>query len=107
MWQKRLIDLTAGEIVKVVGTAEHGMCYVNKPGKCPVLAPMELVDTEWLQPVNRNFKECDYCGAIDHATSGCPYQGKIPYGCKGISRGTSKMARWSLTNAAQADAQGR
>ncbi len=82
MWQKRLIDLTAGEIVKVVGTAEHGMCYVNKPGKCPVLATMELVDTEWLRPVNRNFKECDYCGAIDHATSGCPYRGKIPYGCK-------------------------
>ena len=83
MWQEGLIELTAGEIVKVVATAEHGMWFVNKPGKFPVIASMQLIETEWLQPINRNFKECDYCGAIDHATLGCPYRGKIPYGCKG------------------------
>ena len=83
MWQNGLIELNAGEIVKVVATAEHGMCYVNKPGKCPVLVTMQLVDTEWLQPINPNFKECEFCGAIDHYTLGCPYRGKIPYGCKG------------------------
>jgi len=82
MWQNGLIELTAGEIVKVVATAEHGM-WVDKPGKCSVIVTMQLVDTEWLQPINSNFKECEFCGAIDHYTLGCPYRGKIPYGCKG------------------------
>jgi hypothetical protein len=82
-WEKGLIDLTAGDIVKVVTTPENGMCYVNKPGKCPVLATMELVDPEWLELVNGKFEECEYCGAIQHETSDCPYRGKVPYGRKG------------------------
>jgi hypothetical protein len=84
MWEEGLIDLTPGDIVKVVTTPEkNGMCHVNKPGKCPVLVTMELVATDWLEPVNGNFKECEYCGAIDHETSDCPYRGKVPYGRKG------------------------
>jgi hypothetical protein len=83
MWRDGLIDLAAGEVVKVVTTPKDGMCHVNKPGKCPVLVTMELINTEWLEPVNRSFKECEYCGAIDHETSNCPYRGKVPYGCKG------------------------
>jgi hypothetical protein len=83
MWEEGQIDLTAGAVVKVVTTPKDGMCHVNKPGKWPVLVTMELVTTEWLQPVNANFKECEYCGAIDHETSDCPYRGKVPYGRKG------------------------
>ena len=83
MWEEGLIDLTAGDIVKVVTTPENEMCHVNKPGKWPVLMTMELVTPEWLEPVSGNFKECDYCGAIDHETSECPYRGKVPYGRKG------------------------
>ena len=83
-WEDDLIDLTPGDIVKVVTTPEkNGMCHVNKPGKCPVLVTMELVATDWLEPVNGNFKECEYCAAIDHETSDCPYRGKVPYGWKG------------------------
>jgi hypothetical protein len=83
MWEDGLIDLAAGDIVKVVTTPEHGMCHVNKPGNCPVIATMELVNTEWLEPVKGEFKECEYCAAIDHETSNCPYRGKVPYGWKG------------------------
>ena len=83
MWEQGLIDLTAGDIVKVVTTPENGTCYVNKPGKFPILLTMELVDPAWLEPVNKNFIECDYCGAIEHQTSDCPYRSKVPYGRKG------------------------
>jgi len=83
MWKEGLIDLAAGDIVKVVTTPENGMCHVNKPGKCPVLLTMELVDPEWLELVNGKFEECEYCGAIEHETSDCPYRGKLPYGRKG------------------------
>jgi hypothetical protein len=78
-----LIDLTPGDIVKAVTDPKDGMCHVNRPGKWPVLVTMELINTEWLEPINRNFKECEYCGAIDHHTSVCPYRGKLPYGRKG------------------------
>ena len=78
-----LIDLAPEDIVKGVTLPENGMCYVNKPGKCPVLVTMALVIPEWLEPVSGNFKECEYCGAIDHETSKCPYRGKVPYGRKG------------------------
>jgi membrane protein implicated in regulation of membrane protease activity len=85
--EKDIIDLAAGDIVKVVGAAgdklKDRMCYVNKPGNCPVIATMQLVDTDWLEPINGKFKECEYCAAIDHATSDCPYRGKVPYGWKG------------------------
>jgi hypothetical protein len=83
-WQEGLIDLAAGDVVKVVTAPKDGMCHVNKPGRCPVIATMELVDVDWLEPPNGNFKECDYCAAIDHETSHCPYRGKVPYGWKGI-----------------------
>jgi Family of unknown function (DUF6804) len=81
--EKDLSDLAPGDIVKVVTTPENGMCHVNKPGNCPVIATMELVNPEWLEPVNAKFKECEYCAGIDHQTSDCPYRGKVPYGWKG------------------------
>ncbi len=81
--EEGLIDLTSGDVVKVVTAPENGMCHVNKPGNCPVIATMELVTTEWLEPVNGEFKECEYCAAIDHQTSDCPYRGKVPFGWKG------------------------
>jgi len=59
-----LIDLASGDIVKVVTMPENGMCHVNNPGKWPVLVTMELVTTEWLEPINANFKEREYCGAM-------------------------------------------
>lgn len=50
-----------------------------------MLVTMALVDPEWLEPVSGNFKECEYCAAIDHETSNCPYRGKVPYDWKGTS----------------------
>ena len=82
-WLGGLIDLDAGEVVKVVTNPENGMCRVSKPGDCPVFVMNELVFIEWLEPMDRRFEECQYCGAIDHETAACGYRGKIPYGCKG------------------------
>jgi hypothetical protein len=84
--EKDPIDLTPGDIVKVVTTPKDGIRHVNKPGKCPVIATMELVPIEWLEAVKTplgGFKECEYCAAINHETSDCPYRGKVPYGWKG------------------------
>jgi hypothetical protein len=81
--EEGVFDLAPGDIVKVVTTPENGMCHVNKSGNCPVMATMELVNTESLEPVKGEFKECEYCAAIDHETSDCPYRGKVPYGWKG------------------------
>lgn len=83
-WEEGLIDLTAGEIVKIVSEPNNRMCFVNRPGNCPVVATMELVAIEWLESVSGEFRECDYCAAIDHETSNCPHRGKVPYGWKGV-----------------------